>query len=145
MAPLPEGRRPMPRAEQGFTLVEVLIAGLILLVVALGSFSAFTGSSRLVRQSEELSGVANIERVAQSYLRNMDFGVLRNATESTVAAGIRSQLSAADWSRLGATGSLTVTRMTVEAKLVTLELSVGYGSNRTATTSLRVAQRGVNP
>ncbi|HEY9856134.1 MAG TPA: type II secretion system protein [Stenomitos sp.] len=135
----------MPSGQQGFTLVEVLIAGAILLVVAVSSFSAFTGSSRLVQGSEQLSGVSNIERVAQSYLRNLDFGVLRTATESTVAAGIRAQLTAADWSRIGATGSLTVTRMDVEPKLVTLELRVSYGAGRASTSSVRVAQRGVNP
>lgn len=135
----------MPNGQRGFTLVEVMIASVILLIVAVSSFSAFTGSSRLVRNSEELSGVSNIERVAQTYLRNLDFGILRTATESTVAAGIRAQLTAADWSRLGATGSLTVTRMVVEPKLVTLELSVGYGAGRASTSSVRVAQRGVNP
>lgn len=130
---------------QGFTLVEVLIASVILFIVAVSSFSAFTGSSRLVRTSEELSGVSSIERVAQTYLRTLDFGVLRAATESTVATGIRAQLTAADWTRLGATGSLTVTRMRVEPKLVTVELRVGYGADRAATCAVRVAQRGVNP
>lgn len=135
----------MPTGQPGFTLVEVLIAGVILLIVAVSSFSAFTGSSRVVRGNEALSGVSSVERVAQSYLRNLDFGLLSQATESTVAAGIKAQLSAADWSRLGATGSLTVTRMVVEPKLVTLELRVGYGADRAATSSVRIAQRGVNP
>lgn len=135
----------MSTGQQGFTLIEVVVAAVILMVVALSSFSAFTNSSRVVRNSEALSGVTSIERVAQSYLRNLDFGVLSNATESTVAAGIRAQLTSADWSRLGATGSVTVTRMSVESRLVTVELQVGYGASGIATSSLRIARRGVNP
>lgn len=135
----------MPTGQQGFTLVEVLVAAVILLIVAVSSFSAFTGSGRLVRQSEELAGVANIERVAQTYLRNLDFGVLKSCSASTLAAGIASQLTSSDWSRLGATGSVSVSSMAVESKLVTLELRVDYGAGSVATTSLRVAQRGVNP
>lgn len=135
----------MPTGQQGFTLVEVVIAAVILMVVAVSSFAAFTNSSRVVRNSEALSGVSSIERVAQSYLRNLDFGTLSHATESTVATGIKSQLTATDWGRLGATGSVTVTRMVVEEKLVTVDLSIGYGAGSVATSSLRVARRGVNP
>ncbi len=135
----------MTSGQQGFTLIEVVVAAVILMIVAVSSFSAFTNSSRVVRTSEALSGVTSIERVAQSYLRNLDFGILSNATESTVATGIKAQLTAADWSRLGATGSVTVTRLTVEERLVTVELSVGYGASGVATSSLRIARRGVNP
>lgn len=131
--------------QQGFSLLELLIAASILLIAVSSSLVAMTSSSRLLDRSEKLSGVLNQQRVAQSYLRGLSFATLRNATESTLTAGINYQLTPADWSRLGATASCAVTGLAISPRLITVDLQVMYDTNRLATTSLRFAQGGVNP
>lgn len=131
--------------EAGITLVEVMVAAMMLVLVALSSFGAITQSNQMLQQDAAAANAANIERVAQSYLRSLDYGVLSTATESTLTASIASQLSPADWGGLGATGSVQVTRLTLGNRLVTVDLSVVYAASRVATTSMRIAERGINP
>lgn len=131
--------------EAGITLVEVMVAAMMLVLVALSSFGAITHSNQILQQDAAAENAANIERVAESYLRSLDFGVLSRATESTLTSAIASQLSPADWAGLGATGSVQVTRLTLGNRLVTVDLRVTYAASRVASTSVRVAERGINP
>ena len=136
---------PERSGELGFSLLELLLAASLLLVAVSASLASVISSDRLVQHSEQLSGVINVERIAQSYLRSLSFTDLQNATESTLTSGIDAQLTPFDWSQLGATGSVGVTHLILAGRLVTLDLQISYGSDQVATTSMRVAQWGLNP
>lgn len=131
--------------ERGFSLLELLIAASLLLVAVSASLVAVSSSSRLLEHSEQLSGVSNIQRVAQSYLRSLSFTTLQGMTASSLTSGITSQLSPSDWNQLGSTASLAVTNVLSTSKLITIDLEITYAANRLATTSMRFAQWGLNP
>lgn len=134
-----------PKSESGFTLLELMIASVILLGAILATFGAITASNRVLQRHEQLAGVSNIERIAQSYLRDLGYGLLQNSTVASLTTGIRRQLSSNDLNELGATGSVSVTALTQQPKLIQIDLLVTYGTGQFATTSVRVAQRGVSP
>lgn len=131
--------------QQGFSLLELLIAASILFIAVSATLLAVSASSRLLAQSAKLSAVVNVQRVAQTYLRGLSFVTLQHATESTLTTGINQQLTPAEWSQLGATASVAVTGLAISPRLITVDLQVMYDTNRLATTSLRFAQGGVNP
>jgi prepilin-type N-terminal cleavage/methylation domain-containing protein len=134
------------RANQaGFTLVELMVAAVVLLGAVVASAGAISASSRFLQRDEQLAAVADIQRIALSYVRSQGYSLLANASTSSLTAGIASQLSATDWSSLGSTGSVTVTAISNPNNLLQIDLLVTYAKTQQATTSLRVAQEGISP
>jgi type II secretory pathway pseudopilin PulG len=83
LAGSPRHRSPRSHPELGMSLIEVLVAVLIMTVIALGIVPLFMRSIRQNREGANYTEVTNVGRSALEEFSQLDF----NAPELTIAAG----------------------------------------------------------
>ncbi len=83
MRPLPNTNRrrsPPPRAEDGFTLIEVLVAALVLTVGIVGLIGAFNSARKLTLLSERRTAMAHIAQLELERLQSYPYSQLAMAS-----------------------------------------------------------------
>ena len=80
---------PCPRAARGFTLVELLLATVLLALLVAGAWSGIRTATRAASSGEELIERTNRVRVAQEFLRRELTQSLALAYEEEVGTGQR--------------------------------------------------------
>lgn len=80
--------RPTAGAQDGFSLVEVLVASVILIVGLLGTFVLFDGANRTTEQNSARIGAANLAREVIEHARSLDYAFL---TPSRIEAELRAK------------------------------------------------------
>jgi Tfp pilus assembly protein PilV len=83
MRPLPSRdrrRSPLPRSEEGFSLIEVLVAALVLTVGILGLVGAFDSARKLTLLSERRSAMAHIAQLELERLQSYPYSQLAMAS-----------------------------------------------------------------
>lgn len=76
-------RLPAPRAEDGFTVIEVLIAALVLVVGILGLIGAFDSARKLTLLSERRTSMAHRAQLEIERLQTIPYGELALASAPT--------------------------------------------------------------
>ena len=75
--------RRLTRQEAGFTIIEVLVAALIIAIVSAGAATAFAGSLRATRQQRIRSEAQALAQSDQNRLRGMNVDALSNLDQTT--------------------------------------------------------------
>ncbi|HBN08685.1 MAG TPA: hypothetical protein DD435_08570 [Cyanobacteria bacterium UBA8530] len=135
----------MARGEQGFTLIEMVIASLVLSVTSAAAFGLITASLRGLDRNKRISAAHDFLQTSVNVVRNTRYGDLGSVQANLLPL----------WQQRSAficplaTFSITVTADASGTNLCSVQCWVGgtiQGVAMTlASTSVRVSDKGINP
>src|SRR3954452_5805012 len=99
--------------EDGFSIVEVIVAALILAIGVAGTLVMITGASASTQATSSTEGATNLSRELTERVRELPYGQLASATATTQLqslSGLGSSTAAPNWTvvRRGVTYTITV-------------------------------------
>ncbi|MNT11945.1 hypothetical protein D3C72_1468520 [compost metagenome] len=139
---MPPKPSPLPR---GFSLVEVLLASVLVLLVAGTSLALITQSMQAMDRTQKRAIANNLHRDVTSYLRAQSWNSLSSATATSLSSQLNSEFRDA-LSAFGSSSSIQVQTLSrsANARMLQVDLAIRYGSE-VSSTSVRVTQRGISP
>lgn len=134
-----------PLHPRGFSLVEVLMASILVLMVAATSLGLITQSMKATSRAQDRAHANNLQREITSYLRILPWATLSTATAASLQTGLENQFRS-ELFAFGATSSLSVQSVTMNAnsRMVEIALTLTY-DGETSPATVRVARRGISP
>src|SRR5687767_14555374 len=96
-------KRRSPRSEEGFSIVEVMVASMLLLVGLLGTLTLMDGATQTVASSKAREGGTNLAREVLERSRSLPFSTL---TSDSLTSNVRAMPDMGG----GTTGPWTITR-----------------------------------
>lgn len=134
-----------PLHPRGFSLVEVLMASILVLMVAATSLALITQSMKATNQAQDRTHANNLQREITSYLRVLPWSTLSMATAASLQSLLGNQFRS-ELFTLGATSSISVQSVTLNAnsRMVEIGLTLTYDGH-TSSSTVRVARRGISP